>query len=128
MSGVCEIGRRFQTSRTIGGVAYTLTYDRENRLTAISGTGTSAGFVYDAAGRVTELTLTDRAQVRLTWDSENRLVATTGPGARPASPTTPKAVSAGTYRIGTRSHPYVSFGAGMIQWRWDARTQGPVNP
>jgi RHS repeat-associated protein len=39
-----------QTSRTVGGVTYTFTYDRENRLTAVSGGSVSASFVYDADG------------------------------------------------------------------------------
>ena len=38
-----------QTTRNLGGTVYTLTYDYENRLTAISG-GTTASFVYDADG------------------------------------------------------------------------------
>jgi len=39
-----------QTTRTIGGVTYTLTYDYENHLTAVSGGSVSASFVYDANG------------------------------------------------------------------------------
>ena len=39
-----------QTSRTIGGTAHTLTYDYENRLTAVSGGSVSATFLYDADG------------------------------------------------------------------------------
>ncbi len=38
------------TTRTVGGPMYTLTYDAENRLTAVSGTGLSASFVYDGDG------------------------------------------------------------------------------
>jgi YD repeat-containing protein len=41
-----------QTSHTIGGSTSTLTYDYENRLTAVSG-ATSASFVYDGAGSET---------------------------------------------------------------------------
>jgi len=37
------------TSRNIGGQNYTLTYDAENRLTAVSG-ATTATFVYDGDG------------------------------------------------------------------------------
>ena len=43
-------GNGNQTSRTIGGVVYTFTYDYENRLTGISGGSVSASFVYDADG------------------------------------------------------------------------------
>ncbi|MDQ3247737.1 MAG: hypothetical protein M3Q45_00885, partial [Chloroflexota bacterium] len=39
-----------QTTRTIAGVSYTLTYDYENRLTGVSGGSISASFVYDADG------------------------------------------------------------------------------
>jgi len=39
-----------QTSRTVAGVVYTLTYDYENRLVAVSGGSISASFVYDASG------------------------------------------------------------------------------
>jgi uncharacterized protein RhaS with RHS repeats len=39
-----------QTSRTIGGVAYTLVYDYEKRLVSMSGGSVSATFVYDADG------------------------------------------------------------------------------
>ena len=41
--------RRRWPRRTIGGVAYTLTYDAENRLTGMSGSVT-ASYVYDADG------------------------------------------------------------------------------
>ena len=37
------------TSRSVG-TTYTLTYDAENRLTAVSGTGLSASFVFDGDG------------------------------------------------------------------------------
>ena len=37
-----------QTTRTVGGSTSTLTYDAENRLTAVSG-ATSASFKYDGA-------------------------------------------------------------------------------
>jgi len=43
-------GNGNQTSRTVAGVVYTLTYDYENRLTAVSGGSISASFVYDADG------------------------------------------------------------------------------
>ena len=39
-----------QSSRTIGGVTYTFTYDYENRLTAIAGGSVTASFLYDAEG------------------------------------------------------------------------------
>ena len=38
------------TTRTIGATTYTLTYDAENRMTAVSGGGLSASFVYDGDG------------------------------------------------------------------------------
>ncbi|MCP4126412.1 MAG: RHS repeat-associated core domain-containing protein, partial [Gammaproteobacteria bacterium] len=38
------------TSRTVGGTTYTLMYDAENRMTAVSGGDISATFVYDADG------------------------------------------------------------------------------
>ena len=38
------------TTRTVGGPTYTLTYDAENRMTAVSGGGLSASFVYDGDG------------------------------------------------------------------------------
>ena len=41
---------RTQTTRTIGGVAYTFTYNYENHLTGVSGGSISASFVYDADG------------------------------------------------------------------------------
>ncbi len=37
------------TTRNVG-TTYTLTYDAENRLTAVSGTGLSASFAYDGDG------------------------------------------------------------------------------
>jgi RHS repeat-associated protein len=43
-------GNGNQTSRTVGGTAYTFTFDRENRLTAVSGGTVNASFVYDADG------------------------------------------------------------------------------
>ncbi len=39
-----------QTTRTVAGVTYTLTYDYENHLTGVSGGSISASFVYDADG------------------------------------------------------------------------------
>ena len=39
-----------QTSRTVGGVAYTQTFDYDNRLTGVAGGSVSATFLYDAAG------------------------------------------------------------------------------
>jgi YD repeat-containing protein len=38
------------TVRVVGGITYTLTYDRENRLTGVTGPSSSATFLYDAAG------------------------------------------------------------------------------
>jgi YD repeat-containing protein len=38
------------TQRTIGGQNYTLTYDAENRLTAVSGPNVSVSFAYDGDG------------------------------------------------------------------------------
>ncbi len=38
------------TSRTYGGVTYTLSYDAENRMTGMTGGGVSASFVYDGDG------------------------------------------------------------------------------
>ena len=44
-------GNGNQTSRTIGGTAYTVDFDYENRLTAVKqGSTTLASFVYDAGG------------------------------------------------------------------------------
>jgi hypothetical protein len=37
-----------QTSRTVAGTTSTFTFDRENRLTAVTGGTVSASFVYDA--------------------------------------------------------------------------------
>jgi len=38
------------TVRAVGGITYTLTYDRENRLTGVTGPRTTATFLYDASG------------------------------------------------------------------------------
>jgi YD repeat-containing protein len=38
------------TSRTVGGVTYTLTYDAENRLVSLSGGGVTAAYTYDGDG------------------------------------------------------------------------------
>jgi RHS repeat-associated protein len=38
------------TRRTIGGVNYSMTYNAENRMTGMSGTGVNASFVYDGDG------------------------------------------------------------------------------
>jgi RHS repeat-associated protein len=43
-------GNGSQTTRTIGVVTYSVTYDYENRLVAVSGGSISASFVYDASG------------------------------------------------------------------------------
>ena len=40
-----------QTTRVIGGSAYTLGYDAENRLVSVSGPSLSAQFSYDGDGR-----------------------------------------------------------------------------
>jgi uncharacterized protein RhaS with RHS repeats len=39
-----------QTTRNIGGSAYTLGYDAENRLVSVSGPSLSAQFTYDGGG------------------------------------------------------------------------------
>ncbi len=39
-----------QTSRTVGGIAYTQTFDYDNRLTGVAGGSVSATFLYDAEG------------------------------------------------------------------------------
>ena len=39
-----------QTGRTVGGVAYTQTFDYDNRLTGVAGGSVSATFLYDAEG------------------------------------------------------------------------------
>jgi RHS repeat-associated protein len=57
LSGINSLGNSYsydangnQTSRTLAGTVYTFTFDRENRLTAVSGGTVSASFVYDADG------------------------------------------------------------------------------
>jgi YD repeat-containing protein len=44
------------TTRVVGGAGYTLTYDAENRLTAVSG-GATASFVYDGDGNRVKATV-----------------------------------------------------------------------
>jgi len=45
------------TTRTVGGVAYSLAYDAENHLVSVSGGGMSAAFVYDGDGRRVKSTI-----------------------------------------------------------------------
>ncbi|MFZ1505229.1 MAG: RHS repeat domain-containing protein [Anaerolineae bacterium] len=56
------------TGRTVGGVAYTLIYDAENRLTAMSG-GVTASYVYDADGNRVKETISGTCI--LSWNSWN---------------------------------------------------------
>ncbi len=84
-------------TRVIGGVTYTLTYDAENRLTAISGGSLTASYVYDGDGNRV------RALVNDTWTNYlgNYYEAT--------SATTTKYYYAGAQRVAWRvntSSPY----------------------
>jgi RHS repeat-associated protein len=67
----------FQTSRTIGGVAYTLTYDRENRLTAIASTGAGASVVHDAEGNRVKSTVNGVTTIYIAGIYEQQGTATT---------------------------------------------------
>jgi RHS repeat-associated protein len=54
------------TSRVVNGVTYTLTYDIENRLTAISGGGLSAAYTYNADGARIKAVVTTGGVTRTT--------------------------------------------------------------
>ncbi|MFN8493911.1 MAG: RHS repeat-associated core domain-containing protein [Caldilineaceae bacterium] len=66
-----------QTTRTIGGVTYTFTYDYENHLTAVSGGSISASFVYDADGNRVKGTVNGTTTVYLAGLYEYQSGATT---------------------------------------------------
>ncbi|MFN8493908.1 MAG: hypothetical protein U0350_40290 [Caldilineaceae bacterium] len=80
--------------RTIGGVTYTLTYDYENHLTAVSGGSISASFIYDADGNRVKGTVNGTTTVYLAGLYEYQSGATTlyyegnapvGQGTRPTT-------------------------------------------
>jgi RHS repeat-associated protein len=50
MNSYCYDPNGNMTRRTIGGVNYSMTYNAENRMTGMTGTGVSASFVYDGDG------------------------------------------------------------------------------
>ena len=92
-------GNGNQTSRTIGGVAYTFTFDYENRLTEVKqGSTTLATFLYDADGNRVKGTATVTATPRYTAAATPTATATatSTPTATATATATPTATVAAT--------------------------------
>lgn len=78
-----------QIQRVVGGVTYTLTYDAEGRLIAISGTGLSAEYSYDGDGNRVKSEITTSSETAITGYVGDYFEVSLGTPIEPEMPSSP---------------------------------------